>query len=50
MTPHEFIQQARWLAEQRGYKSSWVRVIFKARCGRWATKAEKNRRLSAYER
>lgn len=35
MTELEFIRQARWLAERRGFKSSWPYVAFKARYGRW---------------
>jgi len=35
MTPLEFIQQARWFADSRGYKASWPYVVFKERYGAW---------------
>lgn len=35
MTELEFIQQARWFAERRGYKASWPYVAFRTRYGRW---------------
>ncbi|MYZ54106.1 hypothetical protein [Malikia spinosa] len=35
MTELEFVQQARWLVEHRGYKSSWVYVSFRTRYGKW---------------
>lgn len=38
MNPLEFIQQARWFAERRGYKSSWAYVIFRERYGAWPGK------------
>lgn len=35
MTPLEFVQQARWLAKSKGYKSSWVWVVFRQKYGKW---------------
>lgn len=35
MTELEFVQQARWFVEHRGYKSSWVYVVFRTRYGKW---------------
>lgn len=42
MTELEFLQQARWLAERRGYKASWCYVIFRERYGRWPGKLLKH--------
>lgn len=38
MTELEFVQQARFFADYRGYKPSWVYVVFKERYGRWPEK------------
>ena len=38
MTEQEFLQQARWLAEERKYKASWCYVIFRQRYGKWPGK------------
>ena len=38
MTPLEFVQQARWLADRRGYKSSWVYVVYREKYGEWPGK------------
>ena len=38
MEPLEFIQQARWFAERRGYKASWPYVMFCERYGTWPGK------------
>ena len=35
MTEVEFVRQARWFAERRGYKASWPYVVFKDKYGRW---------------
>lgn len=35
MTELEFIQQARWFAERRGYKASWAYVAFRTKYGKW---------------
>lgn len=35
MAELEFMQQARWLAEQRRYKPAWVCVVFRQRYGKW---------------
>ena len=38
MTEIEFLGQAMWLADHRGYKSSWSHVIFHQRYGKWPSK------------
>ena len=35
MTELEFVQQARWMADRRNYKQSWVYASFRARYGKW---------------
>lgn len=38
MTELDFIQQARWFGERRGYKASWPYVIFQVKYGKWPEK------------
>lgn len=50
MTETEFLAQAMALGEDRWYAPNWPYVVFKARYGRWATKAEKAAAIAAVER
>lgn len=49
MTEIEFLGQCMWLGEYRQYAPNWPYVVFKARYGRWATKAEKAAAIEAVQ-
>lgn len=42
MTEIEFLEQARWLADRRGYKQSWCYAIFRQKYGKWPGKRFKD--------
>jgi hypothetical protein len=38
MTEIEFLRQALWLADRRGYKSGWQNIAFHQKYGKWPSK------------
>lgn len=38
MTEIEFLRQAKWLSDHRGYKPGWCYVIFQQKYGKWPGK------------
>lgn len=49
MTEVQFLAQCMWLGGYRHYAPNWPYAMFKARYGRWATKAEKAAAIEALE-